>query len=259
MGRVNRQGSDAFGVAYPSQTSDVRPMEAYVKTVRSGRSLIERPGWPLPHAVPRLSAAAHGYSGFTRAPLIRYGGNSALSNTALEADASVLVGVPSLTVEAGLGRPPDLCAFLGPRRSTGVIRARCSTYLSDCRVSHINTRAHAEGPWVRGRTTFTGVDGRSIQQSIRCAASGLPACRGTRGQRGGHIDVTVHRVRMGPVHGSRTRRAARLRRRGTLLLLPSATPQACVSGCLPTFRFKSISSDNHTVFPVAGPSRSMRA
>ena len=61
----------------------------------------------------------HAYYGFTRAPLIRYGEDFALSNTFMEGGVNVIAGSPRLYAETSLGVPLDeglLAAQAGVQR-----------------------------------------------------------------------------------------------------------------------------------------------
>jgi len=67
-------------------------------------------------------------------------------------------------------------------------------------VSHLDSRAYREGPWVNGRMVFTGVDARWMQGGVMVRGewiSGRPFDEAVT--RGGYLDVIVHRIPMGPV------------------------------------------------------------
>jgi hypothetical protein len=94
VGREPDERSDAFGSAYPYNRR-VRPMELYVeRTSTSPRSLWgTRVGrYRAPFGL--YNRSDHAYTGFLRAPLIRYGGYWAVSNNFLETGASVVAGTP---------------------------------------------------------------------------------------------------------------------------------------------------------------------
>ena len=100
--------SDAFGAAYP-YNHRVRPMELFAREDgdAAARSLWgTRVGrYRTPFGLSNRSD--HAYTGFLRAPLIRYGGYWALSNNFLETGASVVAGTPRLFAEVSLGIPQD--------------------------------------------------------------------------------------------------------------------------------------------------------
>ena len=100
--------SDAFGAAYPYDRT-LRPIETYGEKMfepGDGRCVGIKAGrYRTPFGI--YGRSDHAYNGFLRAPLIRYGGNWALSNTFLEAGADVLVGRPALYVETSVGVPQD--------------------------------------------------------------------------------------------------------------------------------------------------------
>jgi hypothetical protein len=192
--------SDAFGGAFPY---DGRPraMEAYIQTdVRPrGPLLALKAGrYRVPFGI--SSRADHGYSGFVRPPLIRYGGNFALSNTALEAGADVLLGRPALSVEASLGTPLDEGETRRPRTLDLVVRTQAFYRSVIVGVSYLDTRPDPIGPFVEGRTRFGGVDARWMRGGIALRGEWL-AGRPFDGvtTTGGYVDVMVHRMWMGPV------------------------------------------------------------
>ncbi len=197
---VTAPGSDAFGAAFPYDRR-VRPIEAYVERfgqpggmlvgVRAGR-------YRVPFGI--YSRSDHGYAGFTRAPLIRYGRDWTLSNTALEAGGAVLVGVPALSVEASVGMPTDTGEHPRPRTLDGVVRLQAFHGPLIVGVSYLNTRAFAEGPWVTGREQFGGIDARWMNGGLQLRGEwifGRPFDEAAT--YGGYVDVTLHRESMGPV------------------------------------------------------------
>lgn len=193
-------GSDAFGTSFPYDNR-LHLMETYVERTSTTR------GWLLGLRAGRYrtpfgisSRSDHGYFGFARAPLIRYGGNWALSNVALEHGASVLVGRPSLNVEASLGVPADPGKDGRPRTMDTVVRAQAFFGNVIVGVSHLDSLAYREGPWVRGRMRFTGVDARWMRGGVLLRGEWIDG-RPFDGTitRGGYVDLVVHRVAMGPV------------------------------------------------------------
>jgi hypothetical protein len=192
--------SDAFGAAYP-YNKRVRPMELFVeKTVTSGRALWgTRVGrYRAPFGL--SSRADHAYTGFLRAPLIRYGGYWALSNNFLETGASVVAGTPKLFAEVSLGIPQDEDDL---HRGRGLDRVgRVQAAIGDVIVggSYIHTQPFIEQAWARGDTEFAGVDARWMRGGVQLRGEFINghAFAGTR-TFGGYTDVMVHRPFMGPV------------------------------------------------------------
>ena len=100
--------TDAFGGAYP-YNNQLRLMEAYAERIA------ERDSWLAGVRIGRYRTpfgiagrSDHAYSGFLRAPLIRYGNYFGLSNNFLEGGVDVVVGKPSINVEVSLGVPQDV-------------------------------------------------------------------------------------------------------------------------------------------------------
>ena len=117
---VDGQHSDAFGAAYPYE-GRIRPMEVFgEKMFRPGNYLLGvRAGrYRTPFGI--SSRGEYGYTGFVRAPLIRYGQDFALSNTWLEHGVDIVAGSPRLFLESSLGVPGDEG---GLRRRRGLDRS----------------------------------------------------------------------------------------------------------------------------------------
>src|SRR5215212_4343385 len=105
---VDPIGTDVFGAAYPYR-GRVQVMEAYAERYFSARGVLfgGRAGqFRTPFGI--YTRSDYGYSGFVRAPLIRYDGYFALSNNWLEQGATITAGLPQLFVEASIGRPHDV-------------------------------------------------------------------------------------------------------------------------------------------------------
>jgi hypothetical protein len=178
--------SDAFGAAYP-YNHRVRPMELYVeRTSTSPRSLwgtrIGR--YRAPFGL--YNRSDHAYTGFLRAPLIRYGGYWALSNNFLETGASVVAGTPRVFGEISLGIPQDEDDLHRTRGFDRVGRVQASVGDVIVGASYIHTQPFKEQFWAQGDTEFTGewVNGHPFA--------------GTR-TFGGYADLMVHRQFMGPI------------------------------------------------------------
>jgi hypothetical protein len=192
--------SDAFGAAVPYD-GRLQPMETYVETdVRARGPLlaIKAGRYRVPFGI--SSRADHGYSGFVRAPLIRYGGDFALSNTALEAGGDILLGRPALSVETSVGIPVDAGDARRPRTLDVVVRTQAFYRSVIVGVSYLDTRPNPIGPFVDGRTRFGGVDARWMRGGIELRGewiAGRPFDGVTT--TGGYFDVIAHRIWMGPV------------------------------------------------------------
>ena len=192
--------SDAFGSAYPYNRR-VRPMELFVeKTVTRPRAMwgtrIGR--YRAPFGLSNRSD--HAYTGFLRAPLIRYGGYWALSNNFLETGASVVAGTPRLFAEVSLGIPQDEDDLHRARGFDRVGRVQATVGDVIVGASYIHTQPFVEQPWARGATEFSGVDARWMRGGVQLRGewiNGRPFS-GTR-TFGGYADVMVHRPFMGPV------------------------------------------------------------
>ena len=192
--------SDAFGAAYP-YNNRFRPMEVFAEKTLSRRGLLvgTRLGrYRTPFGIHNRSD--HGYTGFLRAPLIRYGGYWALSNNFLETGASVVAGSPRLQAEVSLGIPQDEDV---QRRRRGFDRvARLQTAVGPLIVggSYIHTQPSEERPWAQGSTEFVGLDARWMIGGVQVRGEWIDG-RSFAGTRtfGGYADVIVHRPFMGPV------------------------------------------------------------
>jgi len=192
--------SDAFGSAYPYNRR-VRPMELYVeRTSTSPRSLWgTRVGrYRAPFGL--YNRSDHAYTGFLRAPLIRYGGYWAVSNNFLETGASVVAGTPRLFAEVSLGIPEDEDDLHRARGFDRVGRVQASVGDVIVGASYIHTQPFKEQFWAQGHTEFAGVDARWMRGGVQLRGewiNGHPFA-GTR-TFGGYADLLVHRQFMGPI------------------------------------------------------------
>lgn len=190
---------DFFGTAYP-YGGKVDLMEAYgeylveqrgpVRAVKGGR-------YRTPFGI--SSASDHGYLGFLRAPLIRYGEYYALSNTYLEQGASV-VGRPRFTVEGSVGAPGDVGGAIRRPGVSAVVRGQAAVGSVIVGASYIDTTPYLPARWAAGRAQFGGVDVRWMSNGVLVRGEwiGGQPFEGTR-TTGGYADVLVHRPRMGPI------------------------------------------------------------
>lgn len=191
---------DFFGTAYP-YGGEVDLMEAYAEYV------VEQRGWVravkggryrTPFGI--YAASDHGYLGFLRAPLIRYGEYYALSNHYLEHGASLVVGTPRLTVEGSIGAPGDVGQAIRRPGASAVARGQAALGAWIVGASYIDTTPYLPARFAAGRARFGGVDVRWMAGGVLARGEwivGQPF-EGTR-TTGGYADVLVHRPGMGPI------------------------------------------------------------
>jgi hypothetical protein len=194
--------SDAFGSAFP-YNHQIRPMEVFVEktvTVTRQRFLVgTRLGrYRTPFGL--YSRSDHGYAGFLRAPLIRYGDYWALSNNFLETGGSVVAGTSRLQAEVSLGIPQDEDEQHRRRGFDRVARLQGSFGRWIVGTSYIHTQPTKERPWATGSTEFAGVDARWMMGGVQVRGEFING-RSFSGTRtfGGYADVIVHRMFMGPI------------------------------------------------------------
>ena len=193
--------SDAFGAAYPYDRR-LRPMELYVeKTTTTARSL-----WGARLGVYRTpfglyARSEHAYTGFLRAPLMRYGGYWGVSNNFLETGASVVAGSPRLFGEFSLGAPHDQDDLHRARGFDRVGRVQLAVGDIIVGASYIHTQPFREQAlFAHGDSEFAGVDARWMRGGIQVRGEWINghAFAGTKTV-GGYADLLVHRQFMGPV------------------------------------------------------------
>lgn len=194
--------SDAFGAAYPYE-GGLHVMEAFGERLFRGERAIAgvRAGrFRTPFGI--YGGSDHAYNGFLRAPLIRYPGYWALSNTFLEHGVNVLAGVPSLQVEFTAGAPADVGE---ERRRTGVDQVwRVQGYRGSLvvGVSRIRTQPYQPAEYAAGDAVFNGIDVRWMHRGLQVRGEWIDG-RPFDGvyTRGGYLDVILHPRVMGPVTG----------------------------------------------------------
>jgi hypothetical protein len=194
------EGSDSFSAAYP-YANRVQIVEAYAERTfrpRTALASIRAGRFRTPFGI--SSASDHAYAGFLRAPLIRYDGYFALSNSALEHGVDVVAGLPRLTIETALGAPGDIGS--APRRSglDTVIRVQAYAGSLIVGVSHLRTLPVESLRFASGRAEFTGIDARWMSGGVQLRGewiTGQPF--DSTSTTGGYADVLVHRTAMGPV------------------------------------------------------------
>jgi hypothetical protein len=192
--------TDAFGAAYPYRNRG-QAVELYAERLfRPGRALVGfRAGrYRSPFGIHDRSDYA--YSGFLRAPLIRYDGYYALSNNFLEHGAELIVGIPQLYVTTSVGAPADVGSA---RRRPGVDSiSRLQGYYGPWIVgaSLSSTNPYFPAAFARGRAVFTGIDVRFNRGGVQVLGEWLTGrpFAGTSTD-GWQASVVVHRPEMGPV------------------------------------------------------------
>ncbi len=194
--------SDAFGAAYPYE-GGLHVMEAFGEKLFRGERIIAgvRAGrFRTPFGI--YNGSDHAYTGFLRAPLIRYPGYWALSNTFLEHGVNMLAGVPSLQVEFTAGVPADVGE---ERRRTGADQVwRVQGYRGSLvvGVSRIRTQPYQPAEYAAGDAVFNGVDVRWMHRGLQVRGEWIDG-RPFDGvyTRGGYIDAMLHPRVFGPVTG----------------------------------------------------------
>jgi hypothetical protein len=199
----NRSGSDtsdAFSAAYP-YGGRVQAMEVYAEQMFTPkRALLGlRAGrYRTPFGI--YNRSDYDYSGLLRAPLVRYAGYFALSNTFLEQGVDVVAGIPQLNVETSLGVPADVGSAI--RRSGLDSVTRVQAYYGSVIVgaSRITTNPSQPATFAQGRTVFNGLDLRWMQSGFQVTGEWLGGqpFDGTS-TTGWHLDGSVHQPQMGPV------------------------------------------------------------
>ena len=190
----------AFGTAYPYRNR-VQIIEAYAEQMlrpRHGLVGIKAGRYRTPFGI--SSASDQGYSGFWRAPLIRYDGYFALSNDFLEHGVDAIVGVPRLTVETSLGVPADVGESRRRRGLDTVVRVQGFVGNLVAGVSYVRTLPYQDPVFAFGHARFTGIDARWMRSGVQLRGEWLTGrpFNGTT-TTGWYTDLLVHHVGMGPV------------------------------------------------------------
>jgi hypothetical protein len=191
---------DAFGAAYPYD-GRIQIIEAYgERTFQPGQFVfgIRAGRYRTPFGI--SSGSDQGYTGFLRAPLIRYDDYFALSNNFLEHGVDAIVGVPRLTLEVSAGVPADVGEASRRSGLDSVVRGQGSFGPLIVGVSYINTSPYQPQVFAHGRAVFTGIDVRIMRGGVQARGewiSGRPFDGTTTS--GGYADLIVHRPGMGLV------------------------------------------------------------
>lgn len=194
--------SDAFGAAYPYERR-IEIMDAYAeRTFRGERFLggVRAGRFRTPFGI--YGSGDHGYGGLLRAPMIRYAGYWALSNTFLEHGVNVVAGIPSLQAEYTLATPSDVGEDAEKRRAGADQVVRVQAYRGDVVVgaSHIRTQPYQPARYAFGRAVFNGVDVRWMRGGFQLRGEWLDGQPFDHAHtRGGYVDAFLHRREMGPV------------------------------------------------------------
>lgn len=193
--------SDAFGAAYPYEGGP-RLMEIYGERMfrPQGALLGVKAGrYRTPFGI--SARGDHGYSGFVRAPLIRYGRRFALSNTWLEEGVDVVAGTPRLYAEGSIGVPRDEGELLRRGGLDGAVRLQgyCRAFIVG--VSRLQTGRDRElGAFAQGRAVFNGADARWSGRGVQVRGewiAGRPFDGVTT--TGGYVDFLLHVRALGAV------------------------------------------------------------
>jgi hypothetical protein len=198
--KTSEQESDAFGAAYP-YANRFNVIESYAERIfqpRQGLVGIRGGRFRPPFGI--YNGSDYAYTGFTRAPLIRYDGYFALSNNFLEQGVDFIAGVPRLTAEITLGSPADVGTAVRPSGLDTVLRLQGSQGPFIVGISHIRTLPYQVGSFVNGNTAFTGVDARWMYAGVQLRSEWIT------GQsfdgvttKGWYVDGSIHRLMMGPI------------------------------------------------------------
>jgi len=143
----------------------------------------------------------YAYSGYLRAPLIRYEGYWAINNNFLERGVDLFLGTSRLSVEVSLAAPGDLGKEDHRRPGLDrVVRAQGYYRALIVGASHIDSVPYGDARYAAGRMQFNGVDGRFTLNGVQVSGEflhGQPWNGPTTN--GWHLDATFHRPFMGPV------------------------------------------------------------
>jgi hypothetical protein len=191
--------TDAFGGAYP-YGGRLQLVEAYAeRVVHRGRWLAgARLGrYRTPFGI--YSRGDHAYTGFLRAPLVRYDGYYGLSNHFLEGGANLIVGTPSVNAEVSLGVPQDIGTAVRRPGFDPVVHVQAYRGSFVVGFSHLRSKPYERRSFGRGQMVFTGVDVRWMQNGIQLRGEyiiGRPF--DSVSTDGWYVDAIVHKQVLGP-------------------------------------------------------------
>jgi hypothetical protein len=197
---TSNRNVDAFGSAYP-YSNRLQVIEAYAERMFTpGQMLFGVRGGRYRTPFGISSGSDHAYTGFLRAPLVRYDGYYALSNNFLEHGVTLSGGVPRLMAEATIGRPADVGAAV--RRDGTDVIARVQAYGGPfiVGISHIRTSPYLPAQFAAGPSVFSGIDFRWMHQGVQLRGEWLTG-RPFQGRStdGWYVDAIVHHRVMGRV------------------------------------------------------------
>ena len=222
--------SEAFATAYPYE-GPPRVMEAYLeKLVDRGRFVggIRAGRFRTPFGI--HDAGDHAYVGFLRAPLVRYEGYWALSNTFLEHGVNLVAGTSFLQAEVTAARPADVSDDVRRRAGTDTV-VRVQGYRGPLvvGVSHVRSPTYGPVAYTTGQMVFTGVDARWMSAGVQLRGEWLVG-RPWNGSstEGGYLDALIHRPFMGPL--SVVARVEALEYREPLNIYSSSVRGAAIGG-----------------------------
>jgi hypothetical protein len=191
--------TDAFGGAYP-YAGQLQLVEAYAERI------VHRGAWLAGARLGRYrtpfgiyARGDHAYTGFLRAPLIRYDDYYGLSNHFLEAGVNILAGTPSLSAEISLGVPQDIGDAIRQRGLDPVIHVQAYRGPLVVGFSHIQSKPYERRSFASGRMVFTGIDVRWMLGGVQLRGEyifGRPFDRVSTD--GWYIDAIVHKPALGP-------------------------------------------------------------
>jgi hypothetical protein len=191
--------SDAFAAAYTYDKS-WQVTETYLeKQLASGKTIsgVRLGRYRTPFGI--SGRGDYAYTGFLRAPLVRYGDDHTLSNHWIEGGVDFFVGTPRLQMEASLGTPQE---GLQSRRGGLDTLIRLQGYRGAliAGVSYLKTQPYRTDPGIRGAAHFTGVDGRWLRNGVQLRGEwiGGQPFDGAR-MHGWYVDAMLHRPALGSV------------------------------------------------------------
>jgi hypothetical protein len=192
--------TDAFGAAYPYE-GRLQLVEAYAERIvhhgpwlagaRLGR-------YRTPFGI--YARSDHAYTGFLRAPLIRYDDYYGLSNHFLEGGVNMVVGTPSVNAEISLGVPQDIGTAVRQPGFDPVIHVQAYRGSFVFGFSHLRSKPYERRSFAQGQMVFTGIDVRWMQKGVQLRGeyiAGRPF--DSVSTDGWYIDAIVHKPVLGPV------------------------------------------------------------
>ena len=192
--------TDAFSAAYPYD-EQFHLVEAYAERLyRRGAFLTGIRGGVYRTPFGIHDRGDHAYTGFLRAPLIRYDAYFGLSNNFLEIGVDIVAGTPAASIEVSLGAPRDIGE--AERRSgfDPVVRAQVYRGPFIIGASHMRSKPYDRRSFARGDLVFSGIDVRWMAGGVQIRGewiTGRPF--DSVSTMGWYVDTMVHRPAMGPV------------------------------------------------------------